>query len=71
MVINHGFLGFHIHGVKGHLRLFPGQDKLGSNEENQLYLSLWLVEQVYTKYAETILVVQLIKACFYLRGQSS
>ena len=52
-------------------RLFPRKDKWGSNEHNQLCLSLWLVEQVHTKFAETILVVQLIKGGFDLKGKSS
>ena len=71
MVINQGLLGFHKLGVKGQLKSLPGPDKLGPNEQNQLYLSLWLVDQVHTKYAETTLVVLLMKGSFDLRGQSS
>ena len=71
MVIDQSLLGRHKLGVKYHLRSLPGPNKLGSNEQNQLYLNLWLIEQVHTKYAETTLVLQLIKGGFDLRGQSS
>ena len=68
MVIKQGLLGFDILEIKGHLMSLPEPDKLGSNEQN---LSLWLVEQGHSEYAETTLVVQLMKGGFGLRGQRS
>jgi hypothetical protein len=58
-------------GVKGHLGSFPVHDKMESNGQNQLYLSLLMNEPDHHWYTNATLGVEGAYGGFDPKGQSS